>query len=191
MQNRWTLGGTFGGVEVRLHPGPLDTEARDASVRELRPIVHAFTHRDRQASRVLLELYARLNGVPALARREELDLGSPRARAIGDEIVAAARAGWIEVRPRTIRSVILQVEGELEEETVLGPEPEPTAWIEIELLDEQGVPVPGAEYRIECEDGRVRTGTTNARGRAREEGLRDGTCAVCFPGLDSPEWKAA
>jgi hypothetical protein len=64
----------------------------------------------------------------------------------------------------------------------------PVAWIEIELVDQDGNPVPNVEYRIECDDGRIRTGTTGPSGTAREEGLQDGNCKVSFPGLNAPDW---
>ena len=51
--------------------------------------------------------------------------------------------------------------------------------------------MPNVAYRIECGDGRVRTGTTSALGKAREEGLHDGNCKVTFPALNAPDWKMA
>jgi surface antigen len=74
------------------------------------------------------------------------------------------------------------------EDDALGPEPEPDAWIEIELVDDAGNAVPNATYRIESEDGRVRTGTTNSSGKAREEGLHGGSCKVSFPEIHGPDW---
>jgi hypothetical protein len=37
----------------------------------------------------------------------------------------------------------------------------------------------------------VRTGWTNAYGKAREEGLHDASCKVSFPELHAHDWKAA
>lgn len=69
-----------------------------------------------------------------------------------------------------------------------GPQPEADDWVGIELVDQDGKPVPDVAYRIECENGEVRTGTTSALGKARELGLHPGKCKVTFPGLNGPDW---
>jgi hypothetical protein len=190
MPDRWRFQGLTRHVELELHPDHVDPQGRDESLRELRRLVGAFRFRDPQASRVLLDVYRRLRGSPAGGvRPEDLDVGSPRLDAIADEILWAARSGLLRVRPLEHKAVVFRLEGVPED--VLGPEAEPTAWIEIELVDDEGKPVPNVAYRIECEDGRVRTGTTNLSGQAREEGLREGSCKVTFPGLNGPDWQAA
>jgi type VI secretion system secreted protein VgrG len=65
-------------------------------------------------------------------------------------------------------------------------------WIEIELVDEDGKPVPGENYMITLPDGStVATGTTDEKGRARVEGIDPGQCKVTFPDLDKDAWKPA
>ena len=65
-------------------------------------------------------------------------------------------------------------------------------WIEIELVDEEGKPVPGEKYAITLPDGStVASGTTDENGRARVDGIDPGTCKVTFPNLDKDAWKAA
>jgi len=65
-------------------------------------------------------------------------------------------------------------------------------WIEIELKDEAGKPVPGQKYMVTLPDGStVATGTTDDKGRARVEGIDPGTCKVTFPDLDKDAWKKA
>jgi hypothetical protein len=142
----------------------------------------------------VLEVYARLRGLPSSAFRGdafEFDTRSSRADVIGMELETAVRAGHLVLRRPTRRAVVVTVEEDAE--PVLGPElaAEPTAWLEIELVDDDGKPVPNIDYRIECDDGRVRTGTTNGSGKAREEGLQEGSCKVTFPGLHAPEWRKA
>jgi hypothetical protein len=64
-------------------------------------------------------------------------------------------------------------------------------WIEIELVDEQGKPVPKQRYRIELPDGSFRDGVLDSSGRVRFDGLEPGQCEICFPEIDANEWQAA
>ncbi|MGE3166565.1 MAG: type VI secretion system Vgr family protein [Planctomycetota bacterium] len=64
-----------------------------------------------------------------------------------------------------------------------------TTWIEIELLDEDDLPVAGEPYRLELSDGTVATGTLDAHGFARVEGIPTGDCRVTFPKLDEDAWE--
>ena len=68
---------------------------------------------------------------------------------------------------------------------------ENTVWIEIELLDEDGFPIPGEKYEVKLPDGRIATGTLDENGLARVEGFEDGACQVCFPDLDKETWQRA
>ena len=65
-----------------------------------------------------------------------------------------------------------------------------TSWIEIKLIDEEGHPVPGEEYRIALPDGEtVARGTLDDKGFARVAGIDPGSCKVTFPNLDTSAWK--
>lgn len=64
-------------------------------------------------------------------------------------------------------------------------------WIAIELLDDEGQPVPGKAYRIELPDGRKVEGQLDAKGTAGVNGIDPGTCQVTFPDLDAKSWKPA
>ncbi len=64
-------------------------------------------------------------------------------------------------------------------------------WVEIELLDPQGEPIPNEAYALTLPDGVIRTGRLNSRGTARVEGIPAGTCQVQFPGIDGREWSPA
>ena len=65
-----------------------------------------------------------------------------------------------------------------------------THWIEIELLDEAGKPVPGEVYQVTLPDGStVADGTLDEKGRARVDHIDPGTCKVTFPNLDKDAWK--
>jgi hypothetical protein len=73
----------------------------------------------------------------------------------------------------------------------MGPSEDDSTWIEIELVDQDKEPVANERYIIETSDGRKIEGTTNASGRAREEGVKPGDCKVSFPDLEASSWKAA
>lgn len=63
-------------------------------------------------------------------------------------------------------------------------------WLEIELLDEAGKPVPDAAYEVTLADGSVRKGKL-AEGKARLEKLPLGTCRVSFPDYDAASYERA
>ncbi len=66
------------------------------------------------------------------------------------------------------------------------------SFIEIELVDDAGNPVPGEPYEITLPDGkRVATGTLDHKGFARVDGIDPGTCKIGFPRLDKDAWKPA
>lgn len=66
------------------------------------------------------------------------------------------------------------------------------SWIEIELLDKKGKPVPGEPYRVVLPDGETAAeGTLNEKGFARVDGIEPGTCKVIFPERDKNDWKKA
>jgi hypothetical protein len=63
-------------------------------------------------------------------------------------------------------------------------------WIEIELFDEDGNPVPGECYSITLPDGStVADGTLDNKGLARVDNIDPGTCKVTFPNLDGEAWE--
>jgi hypothetical protein len=53
--------------------------------------------------------------------------------------------------------------------------------LEVELVDADGQPVVGEPVVAMLHDGTIRTVLTDARGRARFEGLVRGAYRVCFP----------
>ncbi len=65
------------------------------------------------------------------------------------------------------------------------------SWIELELKDEQGNPVPGERYRVTLPDGStLAEGTTDENGLARVSNIDPGNCKITFPRLDKDAWKA-
>ena len=50
--------------------------------------------------------------------------------------------------------------------------------------------MPGEEYQIILPDGStVASGTLDAKGKARVEGIDSGTCKVTFPNQDKSAWE--
>ena len=62
-------------------------------------------------------------------------------------------------------------------------------WIEVELLDSDGQPVPNEPYRVHLPDGSTQEGSTDGQGIARLSGIDPGTCQISFPALDGGGWK--
>jgi type VI secretion system secreted protein VgrG len=64
------------------------------------------------------------------------------------------------------------------------------SWIEIELIDDDDLPVAGEPYRVTLPDGStVAEGTTDEKGRAKITNIDPGTCRVTFPRLDKSAWR--
>lgn len=63
-------------------------------------------------------------------------------------------------------------------------------WIEIELIDEMGVPCAGETFEIHFEGGTaIRSGRLDDNGLARVEELPVSVCSVTFPNLDKDAWE--
>ena len=178
----------FGDIEIELHPGSVDAAAREASLRELSHLVYDFKYRDPEARRAVLSVYARLQGLDASIVRSkayDFDFGSPRAQALGDELLDAARAGVIIARRRETRSIIVPIDAP--SEVVLGPDsskedaPTSKSWVGIVLLDQDGTPVPNRKYRIVKPDGSTFDGTLDSNGAAMVRDLDPGNCKIWCP----------
>ncbi len=68
---------------------------------------------------------------------------------------------------------------------------EEKTWIEVQLLDENGKPVPNAKYQVQLSDGSTQSGSLNQQGSARFEDIDPGDCQICFPEIDAKEWQPA
>jgi type VI secretion system secreted protein VgrG len=68
-------------------------------------------------------------------------------------------------------------------------DPAKKSWIEIELKDEQGNPVPGERYAVKLPDGTTTKGSLDEKGFARIDGIDPGNCEITFPELDKDAWK--
>jgi hypothetical protein len=171
----WRVHRPFGDLEIELHPASVDAPSREASIQELRALVHDFKARQPEARRVVLDIYARLRGM----------VGSAQPDAIGDELLMAARAGRLVARRRELRAVAVP-DGDPSEPT-LGPDssqdsaPMSKTWVGIVLVDQDGTPVPNRPYRISPPDGVTRDGTLDSNGSAILQGLDPGNCQIWCP----------
>ncbi|MEO6800583.1 MAG: type VI secretion system tip protein TssI/VgrG [Rhodanobacter sp.] len=65
-------------------------------------------------------------------------------------------------------------------------------YIEVELKDDAGKPVPGEKLRVTLPDGStVAEGTTDEKGLFKVTNIDPGQCKVTFPKLDQEAWKSA
>ena len=73
------------------------------------------------------------------------------------------------------------------QEVPLAPasEEELTDHIEIQLVDEDGEPVPDTAYWIKDSEGNEYEGTTDGEGKARLDEIPKGNCEISFPDTDS------
>jgi hypothetical protein len=66
-----------------------------------------------------------------------------------------------------------------------------TSWVEIELIDDEGLPVAFEPYQLQLPDGSTVEGNLDGKGQARVEGIDPGTCKVLFPNRHAKDWKRA
>ena len=135
-------------------------------------------------------LSASAGAVPAmrsLLGREISDVRHLEDHDVVRSLAAALAAGRIlAVRLPAIALPTFEVHED--EAPVGGPEvarAEPKTWIEIELVDTEGKPVPNERYWISLPDGSVREGRLSSEGRAYVGNLDPGECDVRFPDLDN------
>lgn len=102
-------------------------------------------------------------------------------------LVSLVRLGRLEMYDTSGARVLhggMMFREEPREEPAAPTEPETTtAWIEVELVDEDQRPIPGEQYRVILPDGTRREGALDAQGRVRIDGFEPGTCHISFPEL--------
>jgi type VI secretion system secreted protein VgrG len=72
--------------------------------------------------------------------------------------------------------------------TQIKPAPEDKAFVEIEVLDQDGNPAVNEWFRVEFPDGTVREGKLDGNGHAWVPGPKEGSCKLTFPKLDKKAW---
>jgi hypothetical protein len=191
LRNQWLFRGPFGDVEIELDPRSVDAEAREESRSELAWIIYAFKYREPEARRVVLEIYAEMQGLPRshLAQSPAFDFGSgsSRADALGERLLLAAQTGRLVARKRKLSPGLRIGAPRVEAKPVLGPQPgedggtTSTSWVGLVLVDQNGAPVPGARYRVVASDGAVHDGNLDDPGTATLANIAPGTCQISCP----------
>lgn len=72
--------------------------------------------------------------------------------------------------------------------TTKDPSTEKT-WIEYHLVDEDGISVPGAQYRVKTPDGSMIDGAFDRNGKTRISMIDPGNCKIWLLDVDGKEWK--
>ncbi len=62
------------------------------------------------------------------------------------------------------------------------------SWVEIELVDQNGLPVAGEAWELISPSGKTYSGSLDANGRSHVAVDQPGTCQVSFPRLDRRAW---
>jgi hypothetical protein len=103
---------------------------------------------------------------------------------------AIRNARWVLLPTTTLapqaRGAVTESDGELVKTAKLV-----TTWIEMEVVDECGIPAAGREYQCMLPDGTIQTGTLDRSGRVRFEGIDPGNCAFSLTGTHRDEWDCA
>lgn len=106
-----------------------------------------------------------------------------------DALLDAARGGRVVLCARPVERPVVQVfDGESDADADATPPPAPEHdWIEIELTDEDDVPLPGVAFALTLPDGTVRPGITNDRGRFLVPRTDPGQCRLRWTRLHPVE----
>lgn len=65
------------------------------------------------------------------------------------------------------------------------------SWVAVRLVGLDGQPLAGITYELTLADGSTESGTTDANGEGRHEGIVRGSCIVTFQGLEPTLWQRA
>ncbi len=116
--------------------------------------------------------------------------GSPPYNAMkGSAVAPAAAVAAVEAatdRPGKVPELKTQAFKEPDPEDVEAAE---KTWIEVELVGDDDVGIPGEPFEITTPDGKTVKGTTGPDGVAKVVGLESGTCQICFTNLDQDAWE--
>ena len=184
----WRVRRPFGDIELEVLPGAPDAETRSASIRAVQVLLQDFHAGSPEARRALLEIDAHLRGPAerwAAWPPSSRGIDSVRGQGVAEDLLRAARAGFVVARRPEPRSVpVPDAEPSTPE---LGPDssqeaaPVSKSWIGLTLVDQTGTPVPNRQYRIIKPDGTQLDGMLDSNGAAMITGLDPGSCQIWCP----------
>jgi hypothetical protein len=131
---------------------------------------------------MLMEMYRELVGHDPFAVRGVTD--GDLHRTVLPILLSAFEDGRLLAFRRARRRTLVDLPSVEPEATDEPVKDEAVDWIEIEVLDDQDQPMPGATYVLTLADGSVRRATLDSSGHARLEGIPAGNCTLTFPKLD-------
>lgn len=149
---------------------------------------------DRAARAELVKLYKWLREVPLRIGAPDSTIDQtvlPRLRQLFERrellllrarVVSASGAG------PAVDAFLQRVQAKARALSPADRQPEKT-WVEFRLINQKGLPVPGAKYRLKSTDGSVRVGSLDQDGSVRLQGIDPGTCEISFLDYDAREWK--
>lgn len=144
--------------------------------------------------RTVMDIYGSIRGhSELLAKRLQ---GQEVHRYVKSEILQAFRRGEFVLMRMPHLSIFPTLTPSREQKEQLAEEPPPVqespsqqkSWVGIELVDQDGKPVPNARYVLELPDGTKRSGRLDSNGTLQVRDINPGTCKVWFPDYDSSEW---
>lgn len=173
MQRRWRVQGILGDVWIALHRGAVGS--------------HAIA--PRAAARRVSEWFAHhQTGGVARAQLREIAwaLGERDIDRAADVVAQALRDGRLVAEPAAFRQphappTDLDASADDLARDVASRQ---KTWIEVELTDMDGKPMPGERYWIKLPDGAVREGNLDRLGRVYVGGLDPGSCEIRWPDRD-------
>jgi hypothetical protein len=154
---------------------------------------------DPLSQRILLDLYDSLRGhsVEPARRMRGMEL----QRYVKTALLEAFKRGELVLMRMPHQTVFPTITMPARAAAAAGTPPAPVVdrpqssagktWVEIELVDQDGEPVPDARYLLELADGSTRTGKLDGSGRAQVRDIDPGTARVTFPDFDGSEWDTA
>jgi N-acetylmuramoyl-L-alanine amidase len=161
---------------VEVWPERVEPEDASRSAAEMAALLRrGIDGHDPSVCSVLLEVHEELAGPSSAGVALE---------AVRGELARAVRARKVVVRRRTVRGVIQPLDQPVED--VLGPPPaeskdEELVWIGINLVNQDGDPVPGRPYRVIAPDGQTYSGQLDSHGTAFVKNIPAGSCQVFCP----------
>jgi hypothetical protein len=149
--------------------------------------------------KTVLEIYESIRGQSALLGRRLQ--GQELHKYVKSEILHAFRRGefvLMRLPHLTILPNLVLAPGEKQSAVEEPPPPASPVeqsridktWVGIELVDQDGSPVPQVRYVVELANGTQKTGKTDDNGCAQVRDLLPGTYNVSFPDFDASEWEA-